>query len=90
MGAAGDLSLVETVARGELQFFVPGLHLELFEGSRSGGGGVAEWLSRGRLGLMVEKRDTNSVIVRDQDSIQIQITCLSMCFVDYCIMIEYG
>ena len=25
---------------GELQFFVPGLLLELFEGSRSGGGGV--------------------------------------------------
>lgn len=39
-GAAGDLSLVDTVAMGELQFFVPALHLELFEGSRSGGGGV--------------------------------------------------
>ena len=37
-GAAGDLSLVDTVARGELQFFVPGLDLELFEGSRSGRG----------------------------------------------------
>lgn len=39
-GAADDLSLVDTVATGELQFFVPGLHLELFEGSRSGRGVV--------------------------------------------------
>ena len=38
MAPAGDLSLVDTVARGELQFFVPGEDLELFEGSRSGGG----------------------------------------------------
>lgn len=38
-GAAGDLSLVDTGTTGELQFFVPALHLELFEGSRSGGGG---------------------------------------------------
>ena len=37
-GAAGDLSLVDTVAMGELQFFVPGLHLELFDSSRSGRG----------------------------------------------------
>lgn len=37
-GAAGDLSLVDTVATGELQFFVPALHLELSEGSRSGTG----------------------------------------------------
>lgn len=37
-GAAGDLSLVDTGTTGELQFFVPALHLELFEGSRSGGG----------------------------------------------------
>ena len=29
-GAADDLSLVDTVARGELQFFVPGVDLELF------------------------------------------------------------
>lgn len=28
------------MATGELQFFVPALHLELFEGSRSGRGGV--------------------------------------------------
>lgn len=39
-GAAGDLGLVDTVATGELQFFVPALHLELFEGSRSGRGVV--------------------------------------------------
>ncbi len=43
-GAAGDLSLVDTVATGELQFFVPGLNLELFEGSRSEGGAVRRWL----------------------------------------------
>ena len=41
-GAAGDLSPVDTVATGELQFFVPGLHLELFEGSRSERGGVSD------------------------------------------------
>ena len=35
-GAAGDLSLVDTVAWGELQFFVPGVDLELFDSSRSG------------------------------------------------------
>lgn len=28
-GAAGDLSPVDTVATGELEFFVPGLNLEL-------------------------------------------------------------
>lgn len=39
-GAAGDLSLVDTVATGELQFFVPALHLELFDSSRSGRGAV--------------------------------------------------
>lgn len=43
-GAAGDLSLVDTGTTGELQFFVPALHLELFEGSRSGGGGVRSLL----------------------------------------------
>ena len=37
-GAAGDLSLVDTGTTGELQFFVPGLHLELFDSSRSGRG----------------------------------------------------
>ena len=36
MAPAGDLSLVDTVARGELQFFVPGVDLELFGSSRSG------------------------------------------------------
>ena len=30
MAPAGDLSLVDTVAWGELQFFVPGVGLELF------------------------------------------------------------
>ena len=45
-GAAGDLSLVDTVATGELQFFVPGLHLELFDSSRSGGGVVFCYLLR--------------------------------------------
>ena len=39
-GAAGDLSLVDTVAMGELQFFVPGLHLALFDSSRSGRGEI--------------------------------------------------
>lgn len=39
-GAAGDLSPVDTGTTGELQFFVPGLHLGLFEGSRSGRGVV--------------------------------------------------
>lgn len=34
-GAAGDLSLVDTGTTGELQFFVPALHLELFDSSRS-------------------------------------------------------
>ena len=38
MAPAGDLSLVDTVARGELQFFVPGVDLELFGSSRSGRG----------------------------------------------------
>lgn len=32
---AGDLGLVDTVARGELHFFVPGVDLDLLEGSRS-------------------------------------------------------
>ena len=41
-GAAGDLNLVDTGTTGELQFFVPALHLELFEGSRSGGGGLVQ------------------------------------------------
>lgn len=39
-GAAGDLSLVDTGTTGELQFFVPALHLELFDSSRSGRGVV--------------------------------------------------
>ena len=36
-GAAGDLSLVDTVAMCKLKFFVPGLNLEFFDSSRSGG-----------------------------------------------------
>lgn len=45
MGAAGDLSLVDTVAMGELQFFMPGLNLELFDSSRSRRGTVGRWLA---------------------------------------------
>ena len=40
-GAAGDLSLVDAVARGELQFFVPGAACSKFRVSGSGRGAGA-------------------------------------------------
>lgn len=54
-GAAGDLSLVDTVATGELQFFVPALHLELFEGSRSGRGAVRSLLLKDRTKMIADE-----------------------------------
>ena len=54
-GAAGDLSLVDTGTRGELQFFVPGLHLELFESSRSGRGGVRSLLLKDRTKMIADE-----------------------------------
>ena len=54
-GAAGDLSLVDTGTTGELQFFVPGLHLELFEGSRSGGGRVRSLLLNDRTKMIADE-----------------------------------
>ncbi len=41
MAPAGDLSLVDTVARGELQFFVPGAAFSKFRVSGSGRGAGA-------------------------------------------------
>lgn len=43
------------LATGELQFFVSGLNLELFEGSRSGGGGVRRWCCICRLRRFPER-----------------------------------
>ena len=54
-GAAGDLSLVDTETTGELQFFVSGRNLELFEGSRSGRGGVRSLLPKDRTKMIADE-----------------------------------
>ena len=55
VGATGDFSLVDTVAMGELQFFVPGLNLEL-DSSRSGRGrvGCSQRCAQYREGAVVQ------------------------------------
>ena len=54
-GAAGDLGPVDTGTTGELQFFVPALHLELFKGSRSGGGMVRSLLLKDRTKMIADE-----------------------------------